>query len=117
MTRWLADPSTGVHALDLVVVWAAAIAAVAGLLGLAWRVIRQLRRLATLVERFVEDWNGVPTRPGVEGHPGVMERLHAIEAAMADVVHEVRPNNGSSMRDAVDRVDRRTANLAGDDDV
>jgi hypothetical protein len=117
VSGWLADPSTGVHALDLVVVWAAAIAALVGLLGLAWRLIRQLRRLSAAVERFVEDWHGVPSRPGVEGHPGVMERLHRIEAGMSDLVHEVRPNDGHSMRDAVDRVDRRTANLAGDSDA
>lgn len=117
MTGWLADPSTGVPALDLVVVWAAAIAAVAGLLGLAWRLIRQFRHLVRMLDQFVEEWHGAESRPGVEGHPGVLERLHRIEAGMSDLVHEVRPNDGHSMRDAVDRVDRRTANLAGGSDT
>lgn len=32
------------------------------------------------------------------------------------VVHEVRPNNGGSMRDAIHRVDRRTASIVGDEE-
>jgi hypothetical protein len=43
--------------------------------------------------------------------PGVMERLDRIERTVGIVAHEVRPNGGSSMRDAVDRVDSRTASL------
>jgi len=30
--------------------------------------------------------------------------------------HEVQPNGGSSLRDAVHRVDRRTASIVGDEE-
>lgn len=117
MTLTADDPSTGVPAVDAVVVWAAAIAAVAGMLGLLWRAARPIRRVVRLVEEFAEDWHGIPPRSGVEGRPGVMQRLERIERAMGDVVHEVRPNAGGSMRDAINRVDRRTASLAGDEET
>jgi hypothetical protein len=40
-----------------------------------------------------------------------MARLETIERSTGVVADEVRPNGGGSMRDAVDRVDQRTANL------
>jgi hypothetical protein len=42
-----------------------------------------------------------------------MERLDRIEQRVGIVVHEVRPNGGGSLRDAVHRVDCRTAELTG----
>lgn len=108
--------TTGVAAFDTMVIWAAGIAAVLGLAGLLWRLARPIRRIAHRVEEFVDGWHGVPTWPGVEGRPGVMERLDQIERAMDGVVHEVRPNNGSSMRDATNRVDARTASIVGDEE-
>jgi hypothetical protein len=37
-----------------------------------------------------------------------MTRLDAIEQQLDSVQHELHPNSGSSLRDAVDRVDERT---------
>jgi hypothetical protein len=105
-----------VAALDTAVVWAAAITAVAGVGAVLWRATRPLRALGRRVEDFIDDWTGVPGRPGVEQRPGVMERLDRIERTVGIVAHEVRPNGGSSMRDAVDRVDSRTASLTRDSD-
>lgn len=50
---------------------------------------------------FLDDIRGEPARPGVAARPGVMERLQAVEASMAEVRAELQPNGGSSLRDAV----------------
>ncbi len=87
--------STGIASVDQVVVWSVAITAIIGLL--AW-VIRAVRRIARTVDDFAEDWNGTPERRGVPARPGVMERLGRIE-------HELHPNSGLSLRDAVNRIE------------
>jgi hypothetical protein len=40
------------------------------------------------------------------------QRLSTLEGELTAVRAELRPNGGSSVRDALDRVDRRTAQLA-----
>jgi hypothetical protein len=97
--------STGIAAVDSLVLWSVAAVAIAAGLGLLWRLVRGVRRIATRVDDFVDDWNGVPPRPGVSARPGVMERLDGIESRLASVEHELHPNSGHSLRDAVDRVD------------
>ena len=47
-----------------------------------------------------DDWYGTPSRPGVPGRKGVMERLEVIE-------HEVTPNSSSSMKDAINRIEKK----------
>jgi hypothetical protein len=113
---WLGDGSTGVGALDTAAVWATAVTAVLALLAGGWRVLRRLRAIARRVDEFIDDWRGTASRPGVEGRPGVMERLDTIEQRVGIVVHEVRPNGGASLRDAVHRVDCRTAELTGNEE-
>ncbi|AEW94583.1 MULTISPECIES: hypothetical protein [Streptomycetaceae] len=109
------EPPTGVPAVDAAGIWCAAAVAIAGGLALLWRVVRAVRRTVHRVDDFIDDWQGVPPRPGVPARPGVMERLDRIEHRVGLVVHEVRPNSGSSLRDAVDRVDQRTARIAPDE--
>lgn len=109
------DGTTGVGAVDAAAVWATAVAALLGLGTIGWRLARRVRRVAHRIEEFVDDWQGTPGRPGVEPRPGVMQRLAAIERVVEEVVHEVRPNGGASLRDAIHRVDRRTASIVGDD--
>lgn len=108
--------STGVGALDAAAMWATAIVTVLGVVANRWRRLRRLRQIAHRVDEFIDDWLGVPGRPGVEARPGVMERLDTIERMMGVVAHEVRPNGGASLRDAIHRVDCRTASMAGDDE-
>ncbi|MFF9403830.1 hypothetical protein [Streptomyces sp. NPDC014744] len=74
-----------------------------------------------MLDEFGDDWNGVEARPGVPERPGVMARLDRIEqkgtersARLARIDHELHPNSGQSLRDAVDRVDARTRHLAAD---
>ncbi|MEU3255956.1 hypothetical protein [Streptomyces sp. NPDC006997] len=114
MTATEIGQSTGVPAVDQLVLWSVALVAIAGLVTLAVRVIRIVRRAAARVDEFVDDWQGVPSRPGVPERPGVMTRLGRIEGRITSMEHELRPNSGHSLRDAVDRVDRRTRTLAPD---
>jgi hypothetical protein len=100
----VSDGSTGLAGLDTVVVWSGAAVAIAAGLGLLWRLTRGVRQAVHRFDQFWEDWQGVESRPGVAARPGVMERLDRIE-------HELHPNSGGSLRDAIDRVDKRTARL------
>ncbi|MDV5147171.1 hypothetical protein R1T08_24090 [Streptomyces sp. SBC-4] len=107
---------TGVPALDAVALWAGIIAAVGGALAVLYRWGRSLRRASQRVGQVLADWTGEQGRPGVAARAGVMERLGDIDTSVQDlgtrlaaVEHELHPNSGSSLRDAVDRVDARTA--------
>lgn len=110
----MSSTGTGVPAVDMAVVWSVAAAAIVAALGLLWRLTRGVRRVVTRVDEFADDWNGVPARPGVPERLGVMDRLDRIEGRLARVEHELHPNSGTSLRDAVDRVDRRTEQLTQD---
>jgi hypothetical protein len=79
------------------------------------------------LNHFLEDWNGEEERPGVAARPGMMVRMGNIEDSQkatethqtkADTFfekygpiidkldHEMHPNSGSSMADAVNRTER-----------
>lgn len=109
--------STGVPVVDAAVIWSVAAAAVASAVVLAWRTLRTVHRVLDRMADLLDDWQGVPDRPGVPGRPGVMVRLRAIEERLGSVEHELQPNSGRSLRDAVDRVDARTRTLAPDTDT
>jgi hypothetical protein len=66
----------------------------------AWPFLRR-------VGHFLDDWFGEPARPGFPGQSGVMERLARVE-------HEVHTNSGSSMRDAVNRIEDTLRQTAAD---
>ncbi|MFD6128583.1 hypothetical protein ACFWC2_14715 [Streptomyces diastaticus] len=103
--------ATGIDALDVVLVWAGALTVLGGLVAAGWRGVRGALRLAGRVDDFMDDWAGQEERPGVPGRPGVMERVGAIEARLHRVEHELYPNSGGSLRDAVDRANERLALL------
>lgn len=94
---------------------------VAGFLG---AVVHRLRKRLGGLTDFIDDWNGEGARPGVPARPGVMARLASIEEQtavlpavqqrIAAVEHELKPNSGGSLRDAVDRVEAHTARIAPD---
>lgn len=88
--------------LQTLVAAGAVAGAVLSIVALAVLVGRPLRRLLQQNEQFREDWYGEPARPGRDAVPGVPARLKAIEK-------ELKPNGGSSMRDAIGRVEQRLA--------
>ena len=65
------------------------------------------RKLVRPILRFLDDWNGEPARPGFLGRPSFPERMAGVEA-------EVNHNHGSSMKDAVARVERTLADHCAD---
>ncbi|MDH6189106.1 hypothetical protein M2168_002138 [Streptomyces sp. CZ24] len=103
--------ATGVPALDALLVWGGAATVLAGFATVLWRGVRGTIRLAGRVEDFMDDWSGEPERPGVPGRPGVMERVSAIEERLQRVEHELYPNSGGSLRDAVDLANERLSRL------
>lgn len=98
--------TTGITAVDSAVLWAVVITAIAAALAVLWRLIRGIRRVVARVNEVVDDWQGIPSRPGVRGRPGVMDRLGGIEERLERVEHELHPNSGGSLRDVVDRVEQ-----------
>ncbi|WP_236241176.1 hypothetical protein [Streptomyces sp. CC228A] len=97
--------------MDFLLVWGGAATVLGGAATMAWRSVAGARRLAGRLNEVIDDWSGTPPRPGVPARPGVMERLGGIEQRLTAVEHELNPNSGASLRDAVDRVDIRTARL------
>lgn len=75
-----------------------------------------IRKLAD----FLSDWFGAEARPGVSRRAGVMERLDNQDTILAShttqlgtistrlevVEGELSPNSGSSLKDAVSRIDK-----------
>lgn len=98
--------------------WIIAVAGGVSTVIAAWKVaiqpiVRKLRAAWRALERFLDDWNGEPAVPARAGHPGVparhgvLARLDHQRDTLEQVRHEVLPNNGGSLRDAVDELDRR----------
>ncbi|MEZ7005810.1 hypothetical protein [Streptomyces sp. AD55] len=108
--------ATGIPALDTLLVWGGAITVLAGVVTVVWRAVRGLAHFARRVEQFMDDWAGQPARAGVPVRPGVMERMAGMEERLGRVEHELYPNTGHSLRDAVDLANHRLARLCPDDD-
>lgn len=84
-------------ALEVWVTIAGGIVVVGG--GLA-TIGRFLWRVLARTTRFLDDWFGH------DGGLGIPARVGAIERRLGQVEHELRPNSGASLRDAVDRVEQ-----------
>lgn len=81
------------------------IAAVLSALGVLIRLARKAWPILRRVSHFADDWFGEPDRDGVPGRPGVMKRLQTVDQRLDTIEHELKPNSGQSLRDAVDRVE------------
>lgn len=60
----------------------------------------RLKKWITTWEQFMDDWAGEPAREGRDAVPGVMERLNNIDG-------ELRRNGGKSLKDTVNRIEKR----------
>jgi hypothetical protein len=69
-----------------------------------------IHKTSKLVKRFIhflDDYFGEEERPGFEGRPGMQERLKFMEEEIACISFEMRPNHGTSIKDAVHRIEKR----------
>lgn len=82
--------------------------AILGILGIVGGALwRFHRRVVRPTARFLDDWNGQPASGGRPEIPGVMARIGRLEVTQAGLIAEMQPNSGSSLRDAIDRIERR----------
>ena len=73
-----------------------------------------LHKATNLVKRFIhflDDYFGEEERPGFEGRPGMQERLRYLESEISCISYEMRPNSGSSIKDAIARIEKRLDQL------
>jgi len=67
-------------------------------------------KASKLIKRFIhflDDYFGEEERPGFEGRTGMQERLKFMEEEIACISFEMRPNHGTSIKDAVSRIEKR----------
>jgi hypothetical protein len=101
-----------VYKLDnnFILTLAAWIIAVGGALGILWRIVspifKKSRLLLDALSRFTTDWFGTEAEPGRDRVPGVMERLNRIDG-------ELQHNSGSSMKDAIKRIENKLSEIDG----
>ncbi|APU20959.1 hypothetical protein [Actinoalloteichus sp. GBA129-24] len=100
MPDWLSDLTIAQAAG-----WLAAVSVVVTVLARAVRWAGpRLRRLGHLID----DLSGEPARPGHPARPGLMQRVGTLEDRLGVVeerTRELKHNGGSSIKDAVHRVD------------
>ena len=84
--------------------WAAAVVAVGSALVMLWKLVKpicdRVHKFMDAWDAFLRDWAGEPASPGRSAVPGVMERLNRIDG-------ELKRNGGSSMKDALNRVEKK----------
>jgi hypothetical protein len=91
-----------------VTMWATTIIAIGGAVGVIWTltrpILKKTRSLLESLTNFVKDWEGEDASAGRDAVPGVMERLNRIDG-------ELKHNGGSSMKDAVKRIEKKLAQI------
>jgi hypothetical protein len=71
-------------------------------------------RVTSKLIRFLDDYNGQPEHDGIPARPGVQARLARLEAMVATVVAETKPNGGASLRDVVHQTANDVLKLRSD---
>lgn len=66
--------------------------------------LKRVKLLLNDWDHFMRDWRGEPAEPGRDATPGVMERLNRIDG-------EFKTNHGSTMKDAVDKLNATTSGI------
>lgn len=72
-----------------------------------WVVIRKTMILVKRFIHFLDDYFGEEERPGFDSRPGMQERLKFMENEIACISYEMKPNSGSSIKDAIGRIEKR----------
>lgn len=84
----------------------AAIAIIAGAIIALFKGVKWLGRLGRNLTHFFDDWKGQEARDGKPACPGVMARLGSVE-------RELKSNGGSTLKDAVTRMEGQLMNNTG----
>ena len=69
-----------------------------------------IHKVSILTKRFIhflDDYFGEEERPGFPGRPGMQERLGYMESEISCISYEMRPNSGTSIKDAIGRIEKR----------
>lgn len=77
-------------------------------------IIVSLGKISKLVKRFIhflDDYFGEEARPGFAGRPGMQERIKNIEDQVEHISYEMKPNSGTSIKDAINRIEKRITAL------
>ena len=83
------------------------------LIAFFWKPVRVIWRRFREFAAFLDQWNGKPEQKDRAGlvtqhaEPGVAARILALEEYTSRIHHEVTPNHGGSMKDAVKRIEDR----------
>ena len=68
--------------------------------------IKKIKIFFTWLDKFRRDWEGEEAEPGRGRVPGVMERLNKLDGELSN-------NGGSSLKDAVQRIEFKLDKLQG----
>jgi hypothetical protein len=60
----------------------------------------KIHKMSKIMDNFYRDWSGEPARDGRDAVPGVMARLNRLDG-------ELSRNGGKSVKDVVNRIEKR----------
>lgn len=90
------------------------ILSIAGTLGGLTVIFVTGKKVSGAIKRFIhflDDYFGEEARPGFEGRPGMQERIRLIEEDVKHISYEMKPNSGTSIKDAIGRIEKRLTAL------
>jgi hypothetical protein len=90
----------------------AIVSAAAGAFTTSRKIARPLLGMVREWREFRDDWQGVPDRKGFKGHPGMPERMASVEAAVEATRSELVTNHGTSLKDAIRRIEAQQTVVA-----
>lgn len=80
-------------------------------IGVIWVGLYKATKLIKRFIHFLDDYFGEEARPGFDGRAGMQERMRIIEQELKCVAYEMRPNSGTSIKDAIGRIEKRLEQL------
>ena len=84
--------------LENILIMGATASAIASVFFVIAPTVRKTRSMMEWLEKFRRDWEGEEASPGRDRVHGVMERLNRLDGELSN-------NGGSSMKDAIERIE------------
>lgn len=94
--------------------------ALIGVVGALLGVVKWVVPFVVKVVHFIDDAMGEKARPGVAARPGMLSRMASLEERVSkldDILHELKPNGGASLADAIRRIEAQLDQLNRKDDA